>query len=159
MKSQNLPVISDALFNEILQLAKKSKRHRYAHILHKDGAEFNKVFNIMQHNSYMHPHLHPSAEKIEEIHLLKGSVCFFFFDDYGNVIEKIHLEAEKENFISVPAFNWHTYVITSEIALTYETMMGKYDPKTWKKLANWAPDEQSGKSMQYLKKLKKYALN
>ena len=159
MKAYKVPNISDELFNEILQLAKKSNRNRYAHILHKYGAEFNEVFNIMLHYSYMHPHLHPSSEKIEKIHLLRGSVCMFLFDDYGKVTEKIHLDAEADNLISVPAFSWHTYVITSEVALTYETMMGRYDPETWKKTANWAPDEHSKKSLQYLQKLKKYALS
>ena len=156
MKSQKIPKISDELYDDIFQLAKKSIRHRHAHILHKTGAEFNEVFNLMLNNSYMHPHLHPSAEKIEEIHILRGSVCFFFFDDYGNIMKKINLRAEEENFISVPAFSWHTYVITSEVALTYETMIGKYDPKTWKTLAKWAPEEQSGNSFIYLKDLKNH---
>ena len=159
MKSQKLPNISDELFNKILHLAKKSNRHRHAHILHKSGAEFNEALNIMEHNSYMHPHLHPSKEKVEQIYIIKGKVCFFYFDDNGNIIEKINLCAEGENHISVPAFSWHTYVITSEVALTYETMMGKYDPKTWKKHANWAPKEQSEKSYHYLQKLKNHALN
>ena len=89
MKSQKLPNISDELFNKILRLAKKSNRHRHAHILHKSGAEFNEALNIMQHNSYMHPHLHPSKEKVEQIYIIKGKVCLSLLTDKGSPIQNI----------------------------------------------------------------------
>ena len=153
METHKIPHLSDEIFIEMLDQAKKSLRHRYSYVLHKPGAEFNKVFNLMRHNSYMQPHLHPGEEKIEKIHLIKGSVCCFFFDDSGRINHKIHLTTNGENFISVPAFTWHTYAITSETALTYETMMGKYDPSTWKTFAEWAPKEQSEESVNFLKRL------
>ena len=53
----------------------------------------------------------------------------------------------------MPAFTWHTYAITSDVAVTYETMMGKYNPSTWKKFAEWAPKEQSEESVNFLKRL------
>ena len=33
--------------------------------------------------------------------------------------------------------------MTSENVVIYETMNGIYNPKTWKKMANWAPKENS----------------
>ena len=57
----------------------------------------------------------------------------------------------------MPAFTWHTYAITSEIAVTYETMMGRYFPSTWKTFAEWAPKEQSGESIEFLKHLHEIA--
>ena len=114
MEIQKIPNLTDEMFIEMLDQAKKSKRHRYSYVLHKQGAEFNKVFNLMQHNSYMQPHLHPGKEKIEKIYIIKGSVCCFFFDDYGKVTHKIDLKTNGKKFISVPAFTWHTYAITSE---------------------------------------------
>ena len=157
MANQKIPIPQDDLFNQMLDLSAKSVRNRYCHILHKKGAEFNKVFNLMRHDSYMQPHMHPGEEKIEKIHIIKGSLCFFFFDEKGNIKEKIHLESKGKNFISVPAFSWHTYVMKSEIVLTYETMMGKYNPQTWKRLADWAPSEQSHESYKYFKELKNSA--
>ena len=117
METHKIPNLSDEIFVEMLHQAKKSIRHRYSYVLHKQGAEFNKVFNLMQHNSYMQPHLHPGKEKIEKIHIIKGSVCCFFFDDYGKVTHKIDLKTNGKKFISVPAFTWHTYAITSEMQL------------------------------------------
>lgn len=152
------PVPKKDLLKELLDLSEKSVRQRHCHILHKKGAKFNKVFNLMRYDSYMHPHMHPGEEKIEKIHIIQGSLYFFFFDNDGNIKEKIHLESKGKNFISVPAYSWHTYVMESEIVLTYETMMGKYHPDTWKHLADWAPKEQSNNSSQYLKKLQNLAI-
>jgi hypothetical protein len=64
------------------------------------------------------------------------------------------LEQGKIEKIEVPAFTWHTYVIMSDFAITYETMMGKYDQKTWKDFFAIAPAESSHESLVYLNKLK-----
>ena len=159
MENQKIPHLSEKIFIEMLDQAKKSIRHRYSHVLHKPGAEFNRVFNLMQKKSYMQPHLHPGEEKIEKIYIIKGSVCCFFFDDNGKVTNKIDLKTDGKKIISVPAFTWHTYAITSDVAVTYETMMGKYNPSTWKKFAEWAPKEQSEEANNFLKKLHEIALN
>ena len=159
METHKIPYLSDEKFLEMLGQAKKSIRHRHSYVLHKPGAEFNRVFNLMQYNSYMQPHLHPGEEKIEKIYIIKGSVCCFFFDDLGSITDKIHLKTNMENFISVPAFTWHTYASTSETAVTYETMMGKYNPSTWKTFAEWAPKEQSEESTNFLNKLHEIANN
>lgn len=152
-----IPKPRKEIYYQMLDLANKSIRHRNCHILHKQGAEFNKVFNLMSNKSYMQPHLHPGNEKIEKIYIVKGSLCFFYFDNNGKIKEKIHLDAAGRNFISVPAFSWHTYAMTSNITLTYETMMGKYNPATWKTLADWAPKEQTKESIDYLKRLQDLA--
>ena len=65
------------------------------------------------------------------------------------------IEENKKDYIEVPAFTWHTYIMKSEVTVIFETMMGVYDPKTWKKLANWAPDENSAEAKTYLSKLRK----
>ena len=59
--------------------------------------------------------------------------------------------------IAVPAFMWHTYVMLTEYAVTYETMMGKYDPQTWKNFFSIAPEENALNSQEYLQNLQKVA--
>ena len=135
-------------------LADTSKRRRHAKILHASGDEFNQVFNFMHCDSYMQPHLHPGIEKIEKIYIVSGRICVLYFDDLGKCIQKKILENGRIESIEVPAFTWHTYVILSERALTYETMIGVYEPETWKHMANWAPHETSMlESQLYLQKL------
>jgi hypothetical protein len=45
----------------------------------------------------------------------------------------------------------------SDSAVTYETMMGRYEPATWKEFAQWAPAENSTGSGAYLQALKDQA--
>ena len=139
--------------------ASKTTRRRSPLILHKKGDYLNKVFNFILKDSYMHPHLHPSSEKVEKMYLVKGSFGLLTFDDDGKVIEITTLKEGGNNFLEVPAFTWHTYVMFSEKTIIYETMEGQYNPDSWKKLAPWAPTENSSEANPYLLSLKKQATN
>jgi len=154
MNLQAIPKISEQERIEGLLHAANSPRRRHPNILHNPGAEFNRVINFIMDDSYMQPHLHPGVEKIERICLVRGKVAVLFFDDLGAVINCVVLEKEGLDFVDVPAFAWHTYVMLSKHAITYETMMGKYTPETWKKLAEWAPAESSHACHDYLDGLK-----
>ena len=140
-------------------LAGNSKRRRHAKILHASGDEFNKVFNFMHHDSYMQPHLHPGPEKIEKIYIVYGKISVLYFNERGVCIECTILEKGAIECIEVPAFTWHTYVIHSDRAMTYETMMGVYQPDTWKRMASWAPSEDQVDSQIYLQNLVKISSN
>ena len=123
------------------------------------GDEFNRVINFMMKDSYMQPHMHPGIEKIEKIYLIEGKLATIFFDDKGNISQCTLLEKGRTEMISVPAFTWHTYVVLSPSAITYETMMGKYDPQTWKDFFTIAPAENTSESVEYLAELKKTTEN
>lgn len=155
MSTVTIPAISEAEKQEGIRLADASMRRRHPRILHQPGAEFNEVFNFMMADSYMQPHLHPGDEKIEMIYLVQGKVAVLFFDDKGSVIKCTLLEKEGVDMIAVPAFTWHTYVMLSPSAITYETMMGRYDPQTWKDFFTIAPAENTPESVEYLALLKK----
>lgn len=134
--------------------AKISERKRSPYIIHKRGDQFNQVFNFILEDSYMQPHLHPKSFMIEKMHLIKGSFKLIFFNNNGDP-EKIFNIKKPGQRIQVPAFTWHTYIMTSKSTIIFETMMGIYDPKTWKETPNWAPDEKSKKAQEYFKNLKK----
>ena len=143
------------IFNqfEARKLASLSPRKRHATILHKQGAVFNKVFNYILKDSYMQPHCHPGCEKIEHITICKGEASVVFFDHNGAIISNVFLNSQNHT-IAIPAFSWHTYVMHSEYVITYETMLGIYNPSNWKQLADWAPSEQSIDAKIYLKKIR-----
>jgi cupin fold WbuC family metalloprotein len=150
-----VPPLTSTEISNLLALADASPRHRHAHILHAPGDEFNRVFNAMRHDSYMQPHLHPGDEKIEHIHLVLGEIALFFFDDHGSVTTTTLMRSRGVEHVAVPAFTWHTYAILSGAALTYETMMGVYEPQTWKTMGGWAPPEQGPEAVTYLAELKR----
>jgi cupin fold WbuC family metalloprotein len=155
MSNVQIPPLSDQEMGDGIIQARNSDRKRFPKLLHKQGDVFNKVFNFMMHDSYMQPHLHPGSEKIEHIYLIKGRIAALFFDDAGEVKQCAILETGSTELIVVPAFTWHTYVMLTDYAVTYETMVGVYKQETWKEFANWAPREDSLESPDYLALLKR----
>ena len=154
-----VPLLPSEEADACLRQAAASARRRYPKILHNPGDEFNRVVNFIMRDSYMQPHLHPSPEKIENIHVVKGKMAVLFFDDLGVVTDFTVLEQGHTEFIAVPAFTWHTYVMLSEHVISYETMMGEYAPATWKAFAQWAPQENTPESAPYLQSLRDAALS
>ena len=158
MKDALIPKLSERDVSSCISQAISSKRARFPKLLHSPGDEFNRVFNFIMRDSYMQPPLHPNEEKIEKIHLIEGEVAVLFFDDHGVIKECTFLKKGEAELIEVPAFTWHTYVILSDYAISYETMMGAYNPETWKKFAEWAPQESTLGSLKYLDLLKREAV-
>jgi cupin fold WbuC family metalloprotein len=153
-----VPSLTNEEIKHYFDLSNHSLRRRTPKILHQKGDYLNKVFNFILEDSYMHPHLHPSDEKIEKMYLIDGSFALILFDNDGNIKDSFILKKGKKEFIEVPAYTWHTYVMLSDQVIIYETMEGQYEPKSWKELANWAPQELSNNSISYLKSLKEFAI-
>ena len=155
-KKNNIrPAISKLEISINFKLAMESQRKRHHKIIHEKGAEFNEVYNFMLKDTYMQPHLHPGKNKIEKIYVLQGKLALIFFNNLGEIDRVKKIFSGKNNYVKIPAFTWHTYVMLTERVLTFETMMGKFDPKDWKTLAEWAPKENSQESKSYIKHLKK----
>jgi cupin fold WbuC family metalloprotein len=148
MKEENIPELSKENIEAFLLRAANSPRRRHPKILHDTGAELNKVFNFMMQDTYMQPHLH--EDKVENIYLIRGSLVVLFFDDKGKIEKTSLLSKHRKESIEIPALNWHTYIMLSKNVVTYETMLGKYDPKTWKQPAEWAPSENLSEYKAYL---------
>jgi cupin fold WbuC family metalloprotein len=108
----------------------------------------------MMADTYMQPHLHPAAEKIERISLVEGRIAVLYFDEGGKVKDVTVLDKGRCDYVDVPAFTWHTYVMLTDSAITCETMMGRYEPATWKDFAAWAPREGTPEAAAYLDDLK-----
>ena len=154
MNTDQLPKLSSEEVSQHFIEAEQSPRKRFPKILHNQGDYNNKVINFVLADSYMQPHLHPGEEKIEKMYLLDGSFALITFDDEGEITDTLVLEKGKRESIDVPAFTWHTYVMLTKEVIIYETMEGVYNPTTWKKMATWAPKENSIESVKYLIMLK-----
>ncbi len=157
MEGRIIPNMQENEVNNHFSIATSSIRNRSTSILHKKGDYLNKAINYVLFDSYMHPHLHPGEEKIEKMYLIEGSFALILFNDKGDIDETITLEKGKREFVEVPAFTWHTYVMLAHKVIIYETMEGVYDPCSWKRMAPWAPIEDSHEAKSYLQMLKKYA--
>lgn len=154
MSTEPLPILKSEEVSQCFSEANQSIRKRFPKILHKQGDYFNKVINFVLDDSYMQPHLHPGEEKIEKMYLLEGSFALILFDDAGEITNTIVLKKGDRESVNVPAFTWHTYVMLTKEVVVYETMEGIYKPSTWKKMASWAPLENTEEAIDYLKMLK-----
>jgi len=154
MTAEKIPELSSDEVSLYFSVAKNSERCRSPKIMHKQGDYHNRVFNFILEESYMHPHLHPSEEKIEKMYLLDGSFALITFDDDGEVTNTYVLAKDGRESIDVPAFTWHTYVMLTKEVIVFETMEGVYNPSTWKKMAPWAPSENTLEAPAYLEMLK-----
>jgi cupin fold WbuC family metalloprotein len=148
-----IPDLSIEIKKKYSSDAVNSKRRRCHLIMHNHGDEFNQAFAFICSDSYMRPHLHQYNYMVEKMHLIEGSFELFFFDNNGKIIKTYKLD-EPSQKVQVPALQWHTYVIRNDLAIIFETMMGKYDPLTWKKFPDWAPAEGSTLASQYFHSLK-----
>ena len=154
MTIKEIPNLLNKDIDSYFESAANSDRRRFPKILHNKGDYHNKVFNFILEDSYMHPHLHPGVEKIEKMTLIEGSIALILFNEDGEIKECEVLEKGKRDFIEVPSYTWHTYVMLSSKVIIYETMDGIYDISTWKKMAPWAPKENSLDASKYLEMLK-----
>ena len=150
----HIPNLNESEIDSNFLKAKNSIRKRYPKIIHKNGDYENKVFNFMLYDTYMQPHLHPGKEKTEKMYLVLGSFLLLFFDDFGKIIKKQTIEFNTKDFVEVPPYTWHTYIMLTEKVIVYETMDGIYNKKTWKKMAPWAPAEDSKEALFFFKNLR-----
>ena len=149
-----IPSLNDSEIKSNFLKAKNSIRKRFPKIIHKNGDYENKVFNFMLSDTYMQPHLHPGKEKTEKMYLVLGSFMLLFFDDFGKIIKKQTIEFNSQQYVEVPPYIWHTYIMLSEKVIVYETMDGIYNKKTWKKMASWAPVENSKEALVFFNNLR-----
>ena len=154
MNMQPIPMISTEEKTRNITMAQSSPKKRFGKIIHQPGDYNNEVINFMLSESYMQPHMHPGKEKIEKMHLIYGAFSLFLFDNSGIITDKYTLRKGSLEYIEVPAFTFHTYVMLTEAVVIYETMEGAYDPLTWKKMASWAPIENTQGGIAYLQYLK-----
>ena len=86
---------------------------------------------------------------------MQGSIAIVIFDDYGKIADISELSKEKGvHAVEIPAKKWHTLVSLEEKTVLYEIKDGPYNVTTDKQFADWAPDEDSDKAVEYLEKIK-----
>jgi hypothetical protein len=75
------------------------------------------------------------------MHLIESNFELFF-DKKGKIIKTYLLDGPGQK-VQVPSLQFHTYVMKSDLAIIYETMIGKYNPLTWKNMVDLAPNEET----------------
>jgi cupin fold WbuC family metalloprotein len=157
---QHLRVVDETLVSELKVKAKQSPRKRAHHTFHEPQDRVQRMVNVMSVGSYVVPHKHSEPNKVEHFVILEGKVACVSHQDDGGVAEVVVLNHDGPIYsVDIRPDTYHTFVCVSDTAVLMEFIEGPYDPQTHKKMAPFAPPEDSPEAYQYLQSLYKLVSN
>ncbi|MEN0051933.1 MAG: WbuC family cupin fold metalloprotein [Bacteroidota bacterium] len=156
-----LTLITEAQIEALLERSRLSPRKRMILPFHKsDNVLLHRMLNAIQPQSYIPPHRHVTSQKSESIILLRGAICYFTFDESGNILEKYHLKAGTLRFgVDTEPSIFHSFIALEEDTVIYEVKNGPYVRETDKDFPEWSPTEGSEEATNYIKQLYQEAKN
>ena len=151
-----LVLLSRSLVEEAAEVSRTSPRRRIIQPLHKTEAEvLQRMFNVIQPDSYVRPHRHVDPPKTESWVVLRGAVAFFTFDEGGGVRDCLHLEAGGEYFgVDLEPGPFHGVLALEPDTVLFEAKSGPFAPAPETSFAAWAPAEGSRDALDYLHQLR-----
>lgn len=134
-----MKLITEELLNTVTAQAKDNPRLRMNHNFHATmDAPIHRLLNALEPGTYLPPHRH--TDKDETYLVLRGSLLAFFYDEVGNVIEKVCLNpAEGKYGLEIPPCTWHSIIALESGTVIFEIKKGPYQPLPLDDIASWAP--------------------
>lgn len=150
-----LKEIGKQIIDDTIKASRDSARGRALHSFHEESDLVQRMVMAFQPKSYEVPHKHEDPDKVEVFMVLKGRVAVLEFDDKGEVVGTVVLEAgEDTKGVEIPPRSWHCVVPLAADSVVYAVIQGPYNKETHKIAAPWAPKEGSPESREYLVQLK-----
>ena len=155
--SQDVIEIGRDSLDLLKQEAESAPLRRSRYCLHRDTNDpVQEMIIAFCKDSYVPPHKH--SGKSESFHIVEGELLVFFFDDHGEVTEKIEMgpiESGKTFVYRLNSTSWHTVVPLSDYVVIHETTTGPF-VKSSENLAEWAPHEDNEEEVEkFIEELKK----
>lgn len=130
----NVTVRTNAEFEAMKTAARTNNRKRTLQMLHPSHeAELHSMINVFTPGSYTAPHRHlielidgKTIRKGESFIALEGKGKIILFDDNGNVIRTIELDAAEQTMVWIPADVWHAVVCLSDAFIVFENKTGPW---------------------------------
>lgn len=145
-----LRIITQFEIDNLIFQAKKSPRKRAILRLHEYHEPVQRMVNAMIPGTYVTPHKHENPDKVELFSILKGRIAVLQFDEVGEVLAVVILDARGINkVVDIPARTYHS-LLALEPSAALEIIQGPYDEKTHKHFAPWALSEDNPKASDYL---------
>ncbi len=134
-------MVTPEMVADLKRRALESPRRRARVCLHQSSDHLTQEMLIVFHReSFMPPHRHPPS-KSESYHVVEGSLLVFLFDDEGQMLRSLALEAGKSFLYRLSAPFWHMPVATSEWVVYHEVYTGPFLKNDDVEFAPWAPLE------------------
>lgn len=153
-------IIDSALLDSVSAEARVSPRLRKNRNFHADDADAcHRLLNAVEPDSYIPPHRHLHPTKAETIVVLRGRLVVLYFDDAGQVSERVLLEPGTDQpgaalAVNIPVGCYHSILALTAGAVFFEAKAGPYVPLSDQEKAPWAPAENSPEATAYLAQLK-----
>lgn len=121
-------VITQALLDDLTAKAKENPRLRQSMDLRNSPEDLSqRMLNALEPGTVMPIHRHHASS--ETVVLLRGKIQWVFYDDNGNVTERVTLDADGDlRMINVERDRWHSLVCLEENSVLYESKNGAYQP-------------------------------
>lgn len=120
-------VIDNNFLDELSAQAKSSPRLRQAYDLRNTPEDNSqRMLNAMEPGTVMPIHRHLASS--ETVVLLRGKICWHFYDDAGNETESIVLDANGDvRCINVEKARWHSLECLESGSVLMESKDGRYE--------------------------------
>ena len=93
-----MKLITEELLDTVTSQAKENSRLRMNYNFHASmDAPIHRLLNALEPGTYLPPHRHTGKE--ETYLVLRGSLLAFFYDDAGDVTDKVCLNLRKVNMV------------------------------------------------------------
>lgn len=143
-----MKLITEELLDAVTSQAKENSRLRMNYNFHATmDAPIHRLLNALEPGTYLPPHRH--RDKEETYLVLRGSLLAFFYDEAGDVTEKVLLNPSEGKYgLEIPPCTWHSIVALESGTVIFEIKKGPYSPLSPEDLASWAPaasDEEGAK--------------
>lgn len=134
-----MKLITEELLDIVTAQAKENPRLRMNHNFHATmDAPIHRLLNALEPGTYLPPHRH--TDKEETYLVLRGSLLAFFYDEEGNVTEKVRLNPSEGKYgLEIPPCTWHSIIALESGTVIFEIKKGPYQPLPPEDLAPWAP--------------------
>lgn len=134
-----MKLITKELLDAVTSQAKESPRLRMNYNFHTSmDAPVHRMLNALEPGTYLPPHRHTGKE--ETYLVLRGSLIAFFYDDAGNVTEKVCVNPLEGKYgIEIPSDTWHSIVVLESGTVIFEIKKGPYQPLLPEEIPSWAP--------------------
>lgn len=144
-----MKLITEELLDAVTSQAKENPRLRMNYNFHAEmDAPIHRLLNALEPGTYLPPHRH--RDKEETYLVLRGSLLAFFYDEAGDVTEKVLLNPSEGKYgLEIPPCTWHSIVALESGTVIFEIKKGPYSSLSPEDLASWAPaasDEEGAKA-------------
>jgi cupin fold WbuC family metalloprotein len=120
-------VIDKKLLDDLSSHAEASPRLRQAYDLRNTPEDNSqRMLNALEPGTVMSIHRHLASS--ETVVLLRGRICWHFYDDEGNVTETVVLDADGEpRCLNVEKGRWHSLECLASGSVLLECKDGRYE--------------------------------